>query len=153
LKGSISRWRDARGSTTTTTTQDQIRETIAITMIMGILVIIGMETMDTISAMVMDISTVEEMATTIMATRDTITTLEEEMVITMEVIMAITIAMTRTGCRRTSAKCYATSATTRGIMPMIALRRKQRRDSSRTHFRRDMSTMSMLRKFRRNPML
>jgi hypothetical protein len=119
---------------------------------MGVLVIIGMETMDTISAMVMDISTVEGTATTIMATRDTTTTLEEGMVITMEVIMAITIAMTRTGCRRTLAKCYATSST-RGIMPMIALRRKQRRDLSRTHFRRDMLTMSMLRKLRRNPML
>jgi hypothetical protein len=122
-------------------------------MSMGILVVTGMETMDTISAMVMDISTVEGMATTIMATRDTTTTLEEGMVITMEVIMAITIAVTRTGCRRTLAKCYATSATTSGTMPMIALRRKQRRDSSRTHFRRDMLTMSMLRKFRRNPML
>jgi hypothetical protein len=122
-------------------------------MIMGILVITGIETMDTISAVVMDISTVEEMATTIMATRDTTTTLKEGIVITMEVIMAIAIAMTRTGCRRTLAKCYAISATTRGTMPMIALRRKQRRDSSRTHFRRDMLTMSMLRKFRRNPML
>jgi hypothetical protein len=99
-------------------------------MIMGILVITGMETMDTISAMVMDISTMEEMATTIMATRDTTTTLEEGMVITMEVIMAITIATTRTWLRRTLAKCYATSATTRGTMPMIAPRRKQRRDSS-----------------------
>jgi hypothetical protein len=49
-------------------------------MIMGILVITGMETMDTISAMVMNISTVEGMATTIMATRDTTTTLEEGMV-------------------------------------------------------------------------
>jgi hypothetical protein len=66
-------------------------------MIMGILVITGMETMDTINAMVMDISTVEGMATTIMATRDTTTTLEEGMVITMEVIMAITIETTRTG--------------------------------------------------------
>jgi branched-subunit amino acid permease len=122
-------------------------------MSMGILVVTGMETMDTISAMVMDIITVEGMATTIMATRDTTTTLEEGMVITMEVIMAIAIAMTRIGCRRTLAKCYASSATTRGIMPMIALRRKQRRDSSQTHFRRDMLTMSMLRKFRRNPML
>jgi hypothetical protein len=41
------------------------------------------------------------MATTIMATRDTTTTLEEGMIITMEVIMAITIATIRTGCRRT----------------------------------------------------
>jgi hypothetical protein len=96
---------------------------------------------------------VEEMATTIMATGDTTTNLEEGMVITMEVIMAIAIAMTRTGCRRILAKCYATSATTRGTMPMTALRRKQRRDSSQTRFRRDMLTMSMWRKFRRNPML
>jgi hypothetical protein len=120
LKGSISRLRDARGSTTATTTQGLIGETIAITMIMGILVITGMETMDTISAMVMDIITVEEMATTIMATTvKTITTPEKVTVTTMEATMEGTI---RTSSERILVRWSVLSATRMDTMPMIVLR-------------------------------
>jgi hypothetical protein len=89
-------------------------------MIMGILVITGMETMDTISAMVMDISTVEEMATTIMATTvKTTTTPEKVTTTTMEATMEGTI---RTSSKRILVRWSVLSSTRMDTMPMIVLR-------------------------------
>jgi hypothetical protein len=96
LKGSRSKLRTARGSTMETTTQDHIRRPVASMMVMGIQDFTGMEGMDTICVAVMGISTVEEMATTIMATRTTITTPGEG----MDTTMAITATVTRAWCRR-----------------------------------------------------
>jgi hypothetical protein len=122
LKGSISRWRDTRGSTMATTTQDQIRGPVAFTMIMRILVITGMETMDTINAMVMDITTMEGMVTSIMAARvKTITTPEKVTVTTIEATMEGTI---RTLSKRILVRWSVLSATRMDNMLMIVLRER-----------------------------
>jgi hypothetical protein len=87
------------------------------------------------------------MATTIMAIGvTTITTPPEQMVITMATTMAETIMSPRRGIL---VRWNALSATRLGIMQMIAPRGRTK-ETSPTHFRRDMLIMSVWRRFMMN---
>jgi hypothetical protein len=105
-------------------------------MAMEVLVFTRMEGTTTTIMVAMDINTTKEMATTIMATRViTITTLQEVMGITMEVIVLET---TMISSRRILVLWSASSATRMDIMPLTALRRRRMMGTSQIHSRRDM---------------
>jgi hypothetical protein len=97
----------------------------------------NMEEMDTSAMEGMDISTTEEMATTIMATRITTTrTPREVMAITMEARTAKTT--TTTPPQGTSARWSVSHASRRDTIRGIALRRRKTMGTSQIHSKRDM---------------
>jgi hypothetical protein len=91
-------------------------------MVMEILDSISMEAVDTTTTVGRDISTKEEMATTIMARSIFTTTLEEVMASTMEIAMAETVPTTSPA--GISAKWSASNAGRPDTMLVIARRRR-----------------------------